>query len=261
MYEAVLKDMMEAALQADVWIKKVYAMDFPVEIKEDNSPVTEADKGADEIIRAYLSARYPEAGFLTEESSDDGSRFSKRAIFIVDPVDGTKEFVSRNGQFTTNIAYCVDHEIVVGVIRVPLFNVTYYAIKGQGAFRQEDGKEPVRIHVSDRTTHLRACRSISHVMDGEREFYERHKDLIDGEPVPIGAARKFCMIAEGSYDIFVRYSGGTKEWDIAPGDLIVTEAGGVMCEPDGKRFTYNRQDVYNRKGYMLANCEEVAALK
>ena len=253
MYEEVVQAMIEASLEAEVWIKKVYSMDFPVEIKSDNSPVTEADKGADEIIRRYLSERFPEAGFLTEESRDDGSRRNKKAIFIVDPVDGTMEFVSRNGEFTTNIAYCVDHQIVAAVIRIPMFNVTYYAVKGQGAFKKEDGKEPERIHVSDRLSGVRACCSISHQMPEEIAFYEAHKDRLAGDPVPCGAARKFCLVADGTFDLFVRYGGGTKEWDVAPGDLILSEAGGYMIKPDGSHYEYNREDVYNREGYILAN--------
>ena len=261
MYQYIAEQMLVAAKRADAWVKKIYEMDFPVEIKEDNSPVTDADKGADEIIRAYLGTLFPEAGFLTEESTDDGSRFTKKGIFIVDPVDGTKEFVSKNGQFTINIAYCVNHEIVAGVIRIPMQNVSYYAIKGKGAYRLDDGKEPVRIHVSDRKSNLRVCRSISHVTPAETEFYKKHASLIEGEPVPVGASTKFCKVAEGEYELSVRLSDGTKEWDVAPGDIILHEAGGVMVEPDGKRITYNRQDVYNRKGYVMANCLENAMLK
>lgn len=261
MYEYVAKQMLIAANKADKWIKKIYETDFPVEIKKDNSPVTDADKGADDIIRAYLGTIFKDAGFLTEESTDDGSRFSKKEIFIVDPVDGTKEFVSKNGQFTINIAYCVDHEVVAGVIRVPMHNVSYYAIKGQGAFRVEDGKEPVQIHVSRRKSGIRACCSISHNNEAEEQFYNDHFNVIAGKPTPIGAARKFCLIAEGSYDLSVRFSSGTKEWDVAAGDIILTEAGGVMIEPDGEKMTYNRVDVYNRKGYILANCIENAFLK
>lgn len=261
MYEKQLQAMINAANQADTWIKKIYAQDFPVEIKNDNSPVTEADKGADAIIRDYLSSCFTEAGFLTEESTDDGTRFFKEAIFIVDPVDGTKEFVSKNGQFTTNIAYCVNHEIVASVIRIPMYNVVYYAIKGQGAYRLEDGKQPVRIHVSSRKDHLKACRSISHNLPQEEAFYKKHAEVFEGDPIPVGAAMKFCLIAEGTFDVFLRHSGGTKEWDIAAGDLIITEAGGVMVKPDGTVYHYNREDVYNREGYILANCIENAFLK
>jgi len=256
MYEKELQAMIEAAYLAEVHIKKVYASAFEVEIKEDDSPVTVADKGADEIIRGYLSERFPEYGFLTEESADTGERFSHRRIFIVDPVDGTTEFVSRNGQFTTNIALCEDNEIVVGVINVPMLDRLYFAVKGEGAYRLVRGGTKERIHVSDRKTGLKAMRSISHYTKGELAFMESHASVFEEEVEAVGAANKFCRLAEGEKDFYYRDSPYTKEWDVAPGDLLVREAGGYMVEPDGKPFTYNRKDVYNRKGYVMANSKE-----
>jgi len=260
MYEKELEAALHAAKEAQKVILEVYAKDFDVEIKSDNSPVTEADKKADDMIRRELGKAFPEYGFLTEESKDTDERFSKRAIWIVDPVDGTKEFVSKNGQFTTNIALCVDHEIVVGIINVPCQNKIYYAVKGEGAYVLENGVA-TRIHSSDRKDHLRAMRSVSFFNPREAEFMEIHKERFEGEATPIGAALKFCMIAEGKFDYFIRMSGGTKEWDVASGDLIVSEAGGILIQPDGTRFSYNRHDVYNRNGYVLANSPENALVK
>lgn len=252
MYEEELKAAIEAAFEAQKVILQIYNQDFAVEIKPDDSPVTEADKRADALIREYLGARFPDYGFLTEESKDTPERLSKRAIWIVDPVDGTKEFVSRNGEFCTNIALCVDHEIVVGVINAPARNVLYYAVKGQGAYRLENGVA-TRIHVSDRDKPLRVLRSISFFNEREAAFLKKYHDYFAGEAVCVGAALKFCRVAEGEAELFARYSSGTKEWDVAPGDLIVTEAGGVMVQPNGERFRYNREDVYNRDGYVIAN--------
>jgi 3'(2'), 5'-bisphosphate nucleotidase len=108
MYERELAAMQKAALDAEKKIKEIYQTAFAVEIKSDNSPVTAADKGADEMIRKELHHSFPEYGLLTEESKDDPSRLQKENIFIVDPVDGTKEFVARNGEFTTNIALAIN---------------------------------------------------------------------------------------------------------------------------------------------------------
>ena len=243
----------KAAKVAEKEILAVYHTPFDVEIKEDNSPVTQADKKADEIIRDILSHAFPEDGFLTEESADTPERFNKKRIWIVDPVDGTKEFVSRNGEFTTNIALCQDHEIVLGVINVPTSGVIYYAIKGQGAFRLEPGKEPVQIHVSSRKENLRSARSISFFQPSEAAYMKNNRFHFEGDAKPVGAALKFARIAEGTFDFFVRLSNGTKEWDVAPGDLIVREAGGFMVEPSGSNFRYNREDVYNRNGYLVGN--------
>ena len=255
MYEAELQAAIEAALEAQKVILEVYARDFEVETKSDDSPVTEADKRADELIREYLGARFPDYGFLTEESADTPLRLKQRAIWIVDPVDGTKEFVSRNGGFVTNIALCVDHEIVVGVINAPALGVYYYAVKGQGAYKVEGGVTE-RIHVSDRGFPVRALRSISFFNAREAAFIAKYHDKFAYEPECVGAALKFCRIAEGSAEIFCRFSSGTKEWDVASGDIIVTEAGGVMVQPNGERFRYNREDVYNRLGYVIANKPE-----
>lgn len=252
MYEKELDAAIRAAKRAETKIKEIYQTDFDVEIKGDNSPVTLADKTADAMIREDLGKEFPDYGFLTEESADTKERLKKRAVWIVDPVDGTKEFVSRNGQFTTNIALAVDHEVVVGIINVPMLNLLYYAVKRKGAFcLSMDSCE--RIRCSSRDKDLRTVRSISFFNEKEKSFYERHKDRFAGEATPIGAANKFCVIASGDYDFFYRMSSGTKEWDVAAGDLLIHEAGGAMVQPNGERFRYNREDVYNREGYIIAN--------
>ena len=253
MYERELEEAIKAAKRAEGKIKEIYATDFSVEIKKDDSPVTLADKTADAMIRKDLAEQFPDYGFLTEESIDTKERLLKKAIWIVDPVDGTKEFVSRNGQFSTNIALAVDHEVVVGVINVPMLDVLYYAVKGQGAFRLEKDGRRIQIHCSERDDKLRTVRSISFFNEKEKEFYAKHENRFSGEATPIGAANKFCVIAQGDYDFFYRMSNGTKEWDVAAGDLLIHEAGGAMVQPNGERFRYNREDVYNREGYIIAN--------
>ena len=256
MYEKELKAMIRAAKIAEKHILKIYSTNFEVEIKSDDSPVTEADKGADKIIREELGKEFPEYGFLTEESKDTGERFAKEDIFIVDPVDGTKDFVARDGQFCTNIALAHRGEVVAGVINLPAQGRTYFASKGNGAFAMEKDGTIRPIHVSDRKSHLRSLRSISFFNEAEKEFYATHASSFEGEAEPVGAAYKFCLIADGSKDFFVRKGAGTKEWDVAAGDIILSEAGGIMVQPDGAPFRYNRHDVYNRQGYVMANCRE-----
>lgn len=256
MYEKELEEAIKAAKEAEVKIKEIYATHFEVEIKSDHSPVTLADKTADKMIREHLSHAFPQDAFLTEESADTKERLTNSRVWIVDPVDGTMEFVARNGQFATNIALAVDHEAVVGVINIPMKNLLFYAVKGQGAFRLNPDGTSTRIHVSDRKENLRTVRSISFFNEKEKAFYEKHKDIFPYEAKPIGAAYKFCVIAEGDYDFFYRMSTGTKEWDVAAGDVIVSEAGGIMVEPSGKKFCYNREDVYNRQGYVIANSKD-----
>ncbi len=253
MMERELQKALEAARTAQIAILEVYKTSFDVEIKEDNSPVTEADKRADAIIRDILGKAFPEDGFLTEESADTPERFKKERIWIVDPVDGTKEFVARNGDFTTNIALCVDHRIVLGLIFVPVTGVAYYAIEGEGAYRLDPDGTKTRLHVAPRKEKVIALRSRSFYKEAEIAYVEERKSHFDGDLVPMGAALKFGAIAEGKADFFARVTNGTKEWDVAPGDLLVHEAGGFMGEPDGTRFIYNREDVYNRNGYCMGS--------
>ncbi|MCQ2741803.1 MAG: 3'(2'),5'-bisphosphate nucleotidase CysQ [Bacilli bacterium] len=255
MYEKELEMMIKAAKEAEKKILEIYNTDFPVEIKSDNSPVTAADKAADAMIVDILSKAFPEYGFLTEESTDTKERLSKKAIFIVDPVDGTKEFVSKNGEFTTNIALAVDHVVVVGVINIPTWGVTYCAIKGQGAFVLEKDGIRTPIHTNDKLEDLTVLKSRSFLNPKEVTLIEKHSDVIKHQETR-GAAIKFCKIADGSAEISYRMSSSTKEWDVAAGDVILTEAGGIMLKPDGTPYSYNREDPYNREGYILANRKE-----
>jgi 3'(2'), 5'-bisphosphate nucleotidase len=256
MYEQELKAMMKAAFDAEVKIKEVYEQHFDVELKSDHSPVTAADKGADELIRKELHSSFPTYALLTEESKDDKTRLDNDYVFIVDPVDGTMEFVARNGEFCTNIALAYKHEVVVGVINIPLKDVCYYAIKGQGAYRLTKGGQPERIHVSNRGDgEIKVVSSRSFLKDEEKELMKKNAKHFASTST-LGAALKFCAIAEGSADLSYRLGGSTKEWDIAAGDLILHEAGGVVVKPEGGSYRYNRDDVYNHEGYILANKKE-----
>mgnify|MGYP000998538876 CR=1 FL=1 len=254
MYETQLKDMIEAAKIAQKVILKVYAEHFKVKIKDDNSPVTLADITADKKIKKYLQKRYPNYGFLTEESKDDESRLNKDYVFIIDPLDGTSDFVAKNNEFTTNIALCYKHEIVVGVVLIPVSNVCYYAIQGQGSYKIENGKTK-RIHVSDKTDKLTCLVSRSHMSDADKVMIEKHKDKIT-KVEPYGSSLKACKIAEGLAEISYRNSAGTKEWDTAAFDIIVKEAGGLVVKPDGENIKYNRVNVKNLEGYIIVNKKE-----
>ena len=255
MWEKELKIAIEAGLKAKEIIMDIYEKGFDVEIKDDNSPVTNADKGADAIIRKVLHEHFPNHAFLTEESEDDPSRLNNDYVWIVDPVDGTKDFVARDGGFTTNIALAYKHELVVGVVVFPVTGEIYYASKGNGAFyKSADGKIE-KIHVNDKLENLTCLTSVFHFNEKEAELIEKHSDKIT-KVEKFGSSLKPCRIAHGKAEITYRMSAGTKEWDTGACQIIVEEAGGVFVEPDGNRITYNRVDVYNRKGYVVANRKE-----
>ena len=251
MWEEQLNAAIEAGVKAIEGILKIYNSDFSVEIKEDDSPVTLADKNADKVIREYLHACFPTYAFLTEESTDDLSRLDNDYVWIVDPVDGTKDFVARDGGFTTNIALSYKHEAVVGVVVVPLTGEIYYAAKGLGAFYRKNGVTE-RIHVSDKISEITVFKSVFHSKPEEDLVFARFKDKI-GKIEKWGSALKPCRIAQGLGELTLRLSDGTKEWDTAASQVIVEQAGGIFLDTKKQRIMYNREDVHNRIGYVICN--------
>lgn len=259
-FDEELKAMIEAGIKARKKILEIYNTDFTVEIKSDASPVTLADKSADKIISTYLKERFPNYAMLTEESIDDKKRLDYEYCFIVDPVDGTKDFVAKNGEFATNIALCKNHEIVVGVVIIPVTGEIYYAVKNQGAYYMKDeNSQPVRISVSSKKEDLTLYLSRFHATDFEKEQMKFFPQITRFEQH--GSSLKACYIAHGKGEIHYRLSGGTKEWDTAAIQIIVEEAGGLFIKPDGTRYRYNREDVYNHEGYIIVNCKENIFLK
>ena len=174
MWEQELKIMIEAGKKAQKKILEIYHQPFAVEIKSDNSPVTEADKQADKMISKILKENFPNYALLTEESTDDLSRLENDFCFIVDPVDGTKDFCAKNDEFATNIALSYKHEIVVGVVIIPAKGDIYYAIKGEGAYHLYPNGKVERIHVNDKKENLILLTSRFHSTE-----YEKNLPLID----------------------------------------------------------------------------------
>ena len=251
MWEIELQEALMAAQLAGRAIMEIYKRPFEVEIKDDQSPVTIADKMADEIIRNYLSSVFPDHAFLTEESVDDKRRLQNDYVWIIDPVDGTKDFIAKNDEFTVNVALSYKHEIVVGVVLLPALNEVYFASKGHGS-HQQVGLKTKRIRVNDKLDDLTVLFSRFHVNEKEKALVVKHGDKIRHQAT-FGSCLKACRIATGLAEITYRMSGGTKEWDTAASQIIVTEAGGVFVKPDLTSYTYNREDVYNREGYIIAN--------
>lgn len=255
MWEKELNAAILAGLQAREKILEIYHQEFDVEIKDDNSPVTLADKTADKMIREYLSKQFPTYAFLTEESEDNKERLNNDFVWIIDPVDGTKDFVAKDDEFTTNIALAYKHHLVVGVVIAPAKDEIYYASENNGAYYQKIGMNPVRIHVNDKLNDLTLLTSVFHTTSAELDIIERHKDKIK-KVIKKGSSLKPCLIAKGEAEITLRASSGTKEWDTAACQIVVTEAGGLFVEPNGKEITYNRENVYNLNGYIVANRKE-----
>ncbi|MFA7100488.1 MAG: 3'(2'),5'-bisphosphate nucleotidase CysQ [Bacilli bacterium] len=239
-----------AIFKASKAVLEIYKTpDFGVQMKSDHSPVTKADLLSNKIIVDYLKETYPDYGYLSEEFADDLSRLNKDFVWIIDPIDGTKDFIKRNDQFAINIALAYKGEIVLGLIMVPAKHELYYAFKGTHAYL-ELNNEVIQIHTSKRRKNLIAIESNEHYTDLDKDYLEKHNIK---EIKRCGSAYKGCLIARGVADLQIKIGGSSKEWDIAPIDIIVTTAGGSFTRPNGERYTYNKKDVYNHSGYLIMN--------
>jgi len=243
----------KAAITAGKKVMEIYRTEFEVDYKEDESPVTQADLLANEIIINHLHQAFPKYAFLSEESADDDARLTNDLCFIIDPIDGTKEFVNKTGEFTINIALAYKQEIVVGVIYAPVLDELYYAVIGKGAFKVKE-REYTQLFVSDRMDHLRVAESRSHKSEQVKQLYEENKDKIE-KFYEVGSTLKGCFLASGKLEAFYKFGLGTKEWDIAAMDLVITEAGGIFKDLNHQKYIYNKEDVYNKHGYYALNKE------
>ncbi|MGI6745969.1 MAG: putative adenylyl-sulfate kinase [Firmicutes bacterium ADurb.Bin300] len=246
------------AKKAGEVILQVYGEDFAVMRKEDDTPLTRADLAADEVIRKELEARYPDIAILSEESADDPKRLKNPRCFIVDPLDGTKEFVKRNGEFTVNIGFTYFGKSIAGVIYAPALGKLYYAAKGEGAYEQSNFDDFFRqknaIRVSDKRENLRVVTSRSHLDEQTRALLERNKAKI-GSTIGKGSSLKGCLIASSQADVYYRI-GCTMEWDTCAMQCIVEQAGGVLLQGDNTQMRYNRENTVNEKGFYILNSIE-----
>lgn len=225
-------------------ILEVYAEEFEVDYKEDDSPLTRADLASHCIIRDALAALTPDIPLLSEESAhiDFTTRSAWSTYWLVDPLDGTKEFVNRNGEFTVNIALVQNHRPVLGVVHVPVSGTTYTGMTADDgnpgqAMRRQAGAEPQPIRV-------RPCRQPIVVVGSRSHANPRLEEhlvtLGEYELVSMGSSLKFCLVAEGKADFYPRL-GPTSEWDTAAAHAVVTAAGGRIVQLDGSPLEYNRK--------------------
>lgn len=220
--------------------------------KADNSPLTQADLLSNGIIVSGLKKYFPNYAILSEEEQDNLERLSADYCFIVDPLDGTKEFIKKNGEFTVNIALAHKGKSIVGVIYAPVKKEMYFAEQGKGAFFEQIGDTPVRIQVSQVTQNLRAVASRSHLSPELEALLSRHGVT---EFVAMGSSLKGCLVAKGDAEIYFRHNP-TMEWDTAAMQCIVEEAGGIFRQMDDSLMTYNREDSMNKKGFYAINNKE-----
>ncbi|MCC5981203.1 MAG: 3'(2'),5'-bisphosphate nucleotidase CysQ [Oceanicaulis sp.] len=245
----------EICLQAALPVMEIYARDFTSLSKDDRSPVTEADTRAEEVILKALEAALPGVPVLAEESFAAGVRPALASEFIlVDPVDGTREFISRNGEFTINIALVSNRVPVAGAVYAPAREQIY--IGGGAAFTgrvqpgtrwDPDAASAIRTRPMPPSGRI-ALMSRSHADEETRAFAAREKV---SETLSAGSSLKFCLLAEGRADLYPRF-GPTMEWDTAAGHAVLQAAGGSMTCPDGSAFLYAKSETGYRNGPFIA---------
>ena len=223
---------------------RIYDGAFAVQHKDDNSPLTLADLESQRIIIEDLARLTPDIPILSEESAHApwAERKHWTELWVVDPLDGTREFVKRNGEFTVNIALVVEHEPLLGIVAAPAQGLLYWGAAGVGAFSRHRGMPQAGIQVARPQRPLRVVGSRSHASAETAGYLARvGPHVITG----IGSSLKFCLVAEGKAELYVRF-GPTSEWDTAAGQAVLEAAGGHVTRLDGHRLRYNcRESLIN----------------
>jgi 3'(2'), 5'-bisphosphate nucleotidase len=243
--QELLEAALEIATEAGAAIMQVYGREFAVELKDDRSPLTEADRAAHRIIVAGLGRLSPRLPVLSEESAahELEDRRQWDPFWLVDPLDGTKEFIKRNGEFTVNIALIRGHDAVLGVVHVPARDEDYYGCRDHGAFLKRANNAPKAINATTRAASpVRVVGSRSHRGASLETFLER---VGPHEMVPMGSSLKLCLVASGDADVYPRL-GPTSEWDTAAAQAVVECAGGRVVNLAGEPIRYNaKADILN----------------
>ena len=255
----LIKQLIEISEEAGKAILEVYNSDFDYEIKEDLSPLTKADTLSHEIICEGLKVLTPNIPILSEESSDIpfNIRSSWKQYWLIDPLDGTKEFIKRNGEFTVNIALINNNKPIFGIIHAPVLNQTFWGSENSGSFQMEGKKEQKKITVSscDKFS-LRIVASRSHTSEKLNILLRKIEKY---EIIHIGSSLKFCLIASGKADIYPRF-GPTSEWDSAAGEAIVRFAGGKVISTNRKSLTYNSKKSYLNPDFIISNDQDLTEM-
>ena len=238
---SLLPAVVKLARTAGASILTVYdSSDFQIVSKDDDSPLTAADLASHQAIIKGLSELTPEIPILSEESAsiDYATRSQWSTYWLVDPLDGTKEFIKRNGEFTVNIALIQDHQPVMGVVYIPVQDICYFAAQGCGSQRQTDDNAAEAISVRQpRPATAAIVGSRSHASPSQQTFAD---NVGPHELVAVGSSLKFCLVASGQADVYPRF-GPTSEWDTAAAQCVVEQAGGRVLTLEGDPLSYNKK--------------------
>lgn len=252
----MLHTVLSIARDAGIKIMEIYSCGEAVlQNKTDGSPLTAADMASHHAIIKGLQGLMPEYPILSEESTaaDYETRQNWKRFWLIDPLDGTKEFIKRNGEFTVNIALIEEGKAVMGVVYAPVLDVCYYAERGSGAFVQYGDAPAQAIHVTQQieSEPLKIVASRSHSDERTTALLAK---LGKHECISMGSSLKLCLVAEGKAHLYPRL-GPTMEWDTAAAQAIVNEAGGVVVDASGSELCYNKPDLHNPEFFV---CHKLA---
>ena len=250
---AILPDVIKIAKQAGDAIMEIYNdenEDFGITTKDDNSPLTKADLLSNDVITKGLQTLAPDIPILSEESKK--TEYSERSgwsrFWLVDPIDGTKEFIKRNGEFTVNIALVEGGKPIMGVVHAPARTTTYWGAEGAGAFKQNGDATAEPMKVSQTHEGLDAVTVVasrSHAGPETVAFLEKLEAATGAlNKVSAGSSLKLCLVASGEAQLYPRF-GPTMEWDTAAAHAVVLQAGGTVCNMEGEPLLYNKENLLN----------------
>lgn len=252
-YEAEINVARQAVRAAGRVIRDYYDRgETASEPKADDSPLTAADLAANAAILDILSAQFPTDAILSEETEDDLQRVGQRRVWIVDPLDGTRDFVKRTGDFAVHVALVEEGRPVVGAVFQPVGEVLYHAAIGQGAFAEDvAGKRRLRASSTAELGQMRVGVTRFAVNPSLESFLAGSG--LASNIVRIGASLKMMAVAAGEIDVTVCLNAAEKEWDTAAPEVILREAGAVITDIDGRPFDYNKRDVRHLRGILVSN--------
>jgi 3'(2'), 5'-bisphosphate nucleotidase len=248
---ALAAALLPIAARAGEAIMRIYGGDFAVQSKSDSSPLTLADLESQRVILDGLARLTPGVPVLAEESAQApwAERRAWRELWVVDPLDGTREFVKRNGEFTINIALVREHEPVLGFISAPALGLVYWGLRGVGAFRRRGTEAAAAIEVSLPHKPVRVVGSRSHDSPETASYLAGLGAFTHSG---VGSSLKFCLVAEGAADLYARF-GPTSEWDTAAGQAVLEAAGGRVTRLDGRPFRYNCRETLVNGDFVAFN--------
>jgi 3'(2'), 5'-bisphosphate nucleotidase len=239
----VLQQLVDISHRAGFAILDWYDGDMGITKKADDSPLTKADLASHELISSELTRLWPDIPVLSEESAviPWETRQKWQQYWLVDPLDGTKEFINRNGEFTVNIALIRDHQAVMGVVHVPVSNISYFGSRETGAWRQDGDADATAIRV--RQPSANPAIIVGSRSHANPELEDQLNKLGPFELTSMGSSLKFCHVAEGLADFYPRL-GPTCEWDTAAAQAVVEAAGGQVVKTDGSPLGYNSKEEF-----------------